>query len=449
MIPKIIIDDFSVGILEDKTIQARNGFSYCAGMDIFSEPGILKASQVLTAETQADSPNNITDAPTRIIKYGDYWYVLGGTGRIYNNSANWILVHTDTNSGVGQSMIVFNGNLHWMGNTTMGKFDGTTWTDSFKTGFTSSSYHPMIIFENSLRIGNGRYVATWDGSAAPELTDLTLPTGYTVRTLEIFGNRIIIGATKEKESTLFSWDGVSSLPEQLWEIREPYLSVIKNWNNLLWIFGGEGNIHVFNGAILTKLPKKIPFYPDFTLSTFVRPGAITESQGNLIFGFGLSSFNYGGIYMIEPKSGYPLTIPYLLSVGQTGTEPFSIAYIGAGKFYVGWKSGSNYGIDLVNTSTKVTSPYWESQIYEISITHNPVLIKGFEIIAKPMATGTSITVQYKTDDAASWTSWGTINPTNQSKVYISGIGLAKTIQIRLEFTTSANNSPEIKTIKIY
>ena len=450
--PLIIIDGFDAGILEDATIQARNGFSYCAGIDIHKEPGILKVSNALSAMRQAASPDNITDPPKWIVKYGDYYYVLGDTGRIYNNSADWILVHTDTNSGKGQSMITFNGNLHWMGDTTMGKFDGTTWTDSFKTGFTSTSYHPMVIFGDKLMIGNERYVATLDTSDTLTLQALDLPAGYIIRDLAVYGNKLMIVACKfgETISMTFSWNGTDPSFEQIWEIKEPHVFAIKNWGNLLVLFGGEGNIYLFNGATVTKLPKKIPFYPEFTQTIFVRSGAITEISGNLVFGYGVGVFNYGGVYTIANESGYPLTISHIPSPGQTGIQPMSIYNAGAEQFLLGWKSGSTYGIDSININGKVVSTaYWESQKYEVAIADNPIPVKGVELIAKPMASGTSVEVAYKKDNASSWTTLGTINSTNQSRVLLGIIGLAKTIQIRLNFTCAGNNTPEILSIKIY
>jgi hypothetical protein len=61
MNPKIIITGFDAGMLNDPTVQAANGFAWLSGMDIYDEPGFLKASNSLTAMTQAAATNNITD----------------------------------------------------------------------------------------------------------------------------------------------------------------------------------------------------------------------------------------------------------------------------------------------------------------------------------------------------------------------------------------------------
>jgi len=456
MTPKIVIDSFDAGILEDKTVQARNGFSFGAGLDIIREKGILQVSQKLEAMTEAASPNNITDRPLRILQYGLAYYALGSSGRIYKYEAGaWTKKFADTIT-VADEMIVFNGNMYWMTdnatNANMGKFDGATYTDSasFKTGFTLCAIgHPMVIFENKLRIGNGRYVATMDTAENVTLTSLTLPQGYEIYSLAVYGNRLIIGATKLLESALFSWDGATTLPEQMWEIREtPY--VLINWKNLLIILSGtKGNIYAFNGASVTRI-KTLRFKMSEFTGGIPRKGAIAEFKGNLLFGYGYNGWAYCGIYQLGVEEGFPMVMSHICSPGLSNVEPYSILSVGGDQFYVGWYDQTNCGIDAISLTTRIASTaYWESQIYEIAPASNPIPIKGIELIAKPMASGTSVTIKYKLDNASSWSTWGTINSTNQNKALVKGIGLAKTIQIQLTFTCSTSYSPEISIIRIY
>ena len=453
--PKVIIDGFEAGILADSTIQATNGFAGGAGIDIFFEPGILKVSPALTAMTEAASPNNITDKINWILKYGTEYFALGAIGRIYKYvSSAWTLQHTDATSGsAGEGFVVFNGNIHWMGDTNMGKFDGTTWTDGFKTGFTSAEWHPMIIFGDKLYVGNERYVASLDTSDALTLQALDLPQGWIIKCLAVYGNRLMIGASNAGsylECGLFSWDGTSSSFEEIWTLKENSIDAMVNWQNLLIVFAGQkGKIYAFNGASLNQLPIVIPNLLEFN-TYVICPGAVTECAGNLIFGFGVADFTYTGIYQLANKPNTPLTLPYIPSSGLSTHEIRSLLFTGNNQFLAGWYDGTNSGIDMVSTTARIaTTAYWESQIYEIAIGDNPIPIKGVELIARPMPTNTSVTVKYKKDNPTSWSTLGTINSTNQDKVLLGITGLCKTIQIRLEFTCSANNSPKIQTIRIY
>ena len=68
----ITIDDFSFGILTDKTIPAKNGYHFSAGLDIHSDEGILQPSQAL--KVMAEDNNAING--------GIYWMTN------FTNSAN-------------------------------------------------------------------------------------------------------------------------------------------------------------------------------------------------------------------------------------------------------------------------------------------------------------------------------------------------------------------------
>lgn len=466
MTPKIIINGFETGILEDKTIQAKNGFSLGAGLDIIREKGILKVSQKLKRMPEADSPNDITDRIVRILSYypsggSPCYYALGSTGKIYKYSGGWTKQHADSITGADE-MIVFNGNLYWVTDdytsSNIGKYDGSTWTDSasFKTGLNAGVEHPMVVFVDTLMIGNGRYVATLDSSENLNTEALDLPSGWEICSLASYGTKVIIGAYKKTsfKGALFSWDGTSKTFDNIWDMGMEIPDAMHNWKNYLIIFSsGVGNIYAFNGATIEKIKSLKFLIPQF-YTAIPRKGAIDILDGNLIFGYD-ASWDYGGIFQLIDAPGLPLILSHIPSVGlksgSNTTEIWSVFVNGTESFMTGWyQEGAGTGIDTISTTDKISSgAYWESQVYEVSYEENPVPIRGIELIAKPMASGTSVIVKYKKNNASSWSTWGTINSSNQNHAIIKGIGLAKTIQIRLEFTCSGNNSPEIQAIKIY
>src|SRR4030042_88545 len=129
MKPLITISSFTNGILSESTLPATNGFSFGAGVDIFSEPGFLKVSQSLDAMSEAATTNDITDGMHWMVKYSGLNKVFGlgsgGSGRIYaydlGQSSKWALTHDDTNTCWGQGMLEFNGDLFWASNGYLGR----------------------------------------------------------------------------------------------------------------------------------------------------------------------------------------------------------------------------------------------------------------------------------------------------------------------------------------
>ena len=469
--PIIIIDGFSNGIVPDATLQLRNGCNFCYGIDLFKEQGILQVSQKVSAMTQHAAPNNITGDINWIVYFtkDNVTYALDDQGRIYDyTSSEWALEHTDGNTGVGNGMIEYNDYLYWASNGSLGRFDGgVAWTDSYKA-FTAAdtNWHPMAVFNGRLYVGDGKYVAMLESDGTWSATKLTLPVGYRVRSMAVYGDRLIIGTWRGTqiyyvpEATMFSWDGVSASWEQVWTLGECGIHALYLWQNVLIVFAGTaGNIYQFNGVNLSRIVSLPKIKPGEGEWGQVGPGAVCEWQGNLLFGFRASEISPSNIYCLGRKTSadpLALTVPIVPTSGKSGAfRVTAIAqYRQSDLFYAFHETGATpaYGVDHFNSNRRISSgAYWESQIYEISRDSQSRPIKGFEILARPLQTSNTGVVEYKKDNASAWTSWGTITSANQDRVFLKTAGLAKTLQLRLEFTTATGNnySPEIFTIKIF
>ena len=526
MKPIITIDGYDAGILSDATIQARNGLSWCAGINTQKEKGILQVSQKLVAIAQATSANNINESIYWMVDYikNSKIYALGNGGDIYayslSQSTKWALIHDSAYNNFS-GMIEYNSELFYASNNYLGRMvndtldgdhnnsattisltdatnfhtSGTitigseviTYTgkstndltgctrgargstaaahsggavvygfkDSYKSIDLDVNRHPMTIYMGKLMGGAGGYIFTLDSDGTWVKQALTLPAGYKVKSLEVYGDRLVIGTQlgSQSKAVLFTWDGVSDLPEDTFILKEKGITAMANWrNNLICFAGDKGNIYAFNGAALDK----IITIPHIAIggSFNVKAGAVDEYMGDLVFGFNHPNKD-PAIYCLskEPGKGMTLTISHILSGGLSDDiSPNALLQTTTGIFYVAWRNltESTYGIDKIDTSNKIVSTaYSDSQVYEIQLGNQPQLIKGVELIAKPMASGTKVNIDYKLDSAASWSDLGDINSSNQHQV-LKGIGArAKTIQIRLNFTASSNNSPEISKINIY
>jgi hypothetical protein len=317
----------------------------------------------------------------------------------------------------------------------------------------------MITFAGKAMIGDGKYIVTRDSADTWDATALDLPSGYVITCLAVYGNRLIIGTQEPQkgEGKIFTWDGVSDSYIEELNVYENGVFAMFPYKNYLLIFAGlSGNIYLYNGASLEKI-KKLPNIDLYaTPLSYGYVGPVVNIAGNIYFSCRSSATGlYNGLWclgQIEPGDPISLTLKHLPS---GATAPYARIYaiysLQEGTILTSWSNTntSAFGIDVVSSSAKFASAIWESQIYEISNNGQGVPITGIELIAKPMSANTAVVVKYKLDNASSWTTGPIINSTNQNDVVWALSGLAKTIQVRLEFTVSGNNSPQISSIRIY
>ena len=462
MRPILKIDDFSEGILADKTIQTGKGFSYGVALDIATEWGKLQPSYKTEAMGEDASPNDITDGITWMRYYNNYVYGLGngGSNRIYRYDTSWSLVHDDSNVGWGQGMEVYGSNLYWASNGYLGTYDGTTWTDSFQSfAVGDTHWHPMKVFMGKLMIGDGRYIATWDGTVW-NATALTLPVGYKVRCLEVYGDRLAIGTWRGSniydynDAILFTWDGDETHTyEQAINVHESGILSMGVWENRLWVIAGvKGNIYVYNGSLLEKFPT--PFPGDFSGGDWmeVYPDAMEVWKGRLLIAKSGGN-NKNSIYELVKNLRGKIAMSSFLTISEEVSDAliqiYSVKSLGTGSLYFSRVYNSVYGVDKINIDRRADA-IWESQVYEVENGNQPRLIKGIELQAEPMASGVSVDVKYDLGESGSWTTLGTINSTNQDN-FLPLLKRAKRLQIRLELNPSGltGDSPKISKILVY
>lgn len=450
--PIITIDNFNSGVLGDSTENVSNGGQAFVNLDIHKESSILQVSQALTQET---------DVFADLVKWmiydqndSQYW-ALGHLGNLYKSTSiggTWSLDSSIGSYGTG--MIVYNGSKYYANGTQLKAHGGDTHTISEDTEF-----QPMAIYLGCLFTGHSRYISKLESDNTYTEQALTLPVGHRVKSLDVYGNRLVIGTWfgtniyDKAESYLFTWDGTSTFPEQSFYLEECGINALISWENILLGFAGiQGNVYAFNNAFLDKA-KQIPNISALTGDySYVNPGAVAQYGGNILAGNSVGSGSaLGGIWEFGRKTEdlpFAMSLPYLISTGNTDVRIGAILNGGTNRFLVSWEDDGAYGLDSLNTTAKATSGYYETQKYEIADGRHARLIKGTAITAEPMPTGTSVTVSYKANDAADWTAGGTINSTNQNQVlWLSFRG--KVAQFKYTLTSKDNTTPKIKRIEIF
>ncbi len=456
--PIITIENFSAGILADPTENVTNGGQMFYGLDIHRDTSTLQVSQKLTQETDV-----FTDLVKWIVRDENeatykYW-ALGDAGNLYKSKSIGGTWSKDSNvGGSGQGLIVYNGERwHCTDTALVGSTSGSEEIDS------DTLWHPATIYLGKLTVGAGRYIATRDADGVFVKRALTLPLGCRIKSIDVYGDRCVIGVWKgtniydQAESYLFTWDGITTFPEQSFYLEEHGQNALISWENILLDFAGiGGNVYAFNNAFL-DIAKQVPnIYTDAGDYAYVNPGAVAQYGGNILAGMSIGSGSaLGGVWEFGRKTEdmpFAMTLSHPISTGNTDVEIGAIMTGGANRFLASWKDGSNYGMDALDTTAKYSMGYFETQKYEIAaikpISSERKLVRGTAITAEPMADDTSVVVKYKADGAGSWSTGGTIDSTNQHEVLYLTFR-AKVAQLRYELNTDSNNSPVIKRIEIF
>lgn len=401
----------------------KGSFAFGQGLDIKSDPELLDQNYVMTKA----SGSNVTGLPKWIVQNGTTYYAYCSDGKIHSDASSWTSLRTVSNAG-GQGLAVFNDYLWYTQDTQLGRYGllsgSPSFTDNFQTGLTSTAAYdwaPLIVFLNKLIVAHGRTISSVDTSDTWTASHFTLPVGWTIKTLEVRGDFLYIGAfrgssvTSEEQGALFAWDGTSTTWNSVEFINESGVNAILNHGDTLFLWAGtRGNMYQLVNGNYVKL-KRIPNIGDGKVAE-VYPGAVTAFNGIVHFGAAGSTDSttlYNGVYTWgRAEKNYPDVLNYDYPI-STGTTQGTTLLIGAvksvspTKLYVGWRDGANYGIDLISTTTKQSNTILESLIEDFDTPYRRKTFKDLKILTAPLASGDTITVKCKRDRESSWQTLGT------------------------------------------
>ena len=184
---------------------------------------------------------------------------------------------------------------------------------------------------------------------------------------------------------IFLWDGVASRYNKFIDITESGVnSLLSIENNLLALAGTKGNIYQFTGERLSKV-KNIP---GITASEYaeIYPGAISNWKGIPHFGLasaGTAATLVRGVYTyghLDKNFPLALNMAYTISIGTTTGTTLQIGSVFADsptELYVGWRDNTDYGIDLVSTTTPFATAVYTSRIFDGGDPFRRKLFKNF------------------------------------------------------------------------
>lgn len=289
---------------------------------------------------------------------------------------------------------------------------------------TDTQWHPALYFPaaQKLCIGNGNFLAVYDNvlyrepGARTGSERLQFAKEEKVRCLALYTDYLAIGVWKgtsvsdDGESRIYFWNGTSRTYSNFKDIPGEVNAMITGNDGLLYVWhGGYGHLSIFDGSL--TLVKTIPLVGE-NKTIEIYPGAVSNWRGVPHFGIsdGTSTtvqrgvWAYGTVNKNFPRS---LNLEYPISTGTTtgtGVQIGALLGVGPDQIFVSWKDSSSYGVDLIDTANDQASVYVETLYFDANTPHLPKNATAIKVTHYPLASGQSITVEYKADNTTGgWT----------------------------------------------
>lgn len=317
------------------------------------------------------------DYITGSTNYDNSSYLCNTNGKIFKNTAGtWNLIHTVTpavcNAIFGDSILdagTETGNLYYVSNTNVGKFDGLGWTDAWQTLKVNngSNQATIIKFLKFICISNLEYLAVYDiGADSFNNERLKMPNGFNIKWMKATTDFLIIGANHSTlGGIIVLWDGISTTYNSVIDLGDVLSYGADVDNNICYILTDDGWISSLTGGSsnLQKL-QRLPDYEDRELSShsprLINANAIKFYNGLLYFGMtgAIKDLNkrytYSGIYVYDPIKNvtyFKNALSGLGVIGNTESTPGAINLIHIDTYTnllrVAW-SGGNSAIPIVD-----------------------------------------------------------------------------------------------------
>ena len=388
-------------------------------------------------------------------------YGFDNTGRIYkrDSGGNWTQVYKDPDGAIKGAaewpLDTGKTYLYWACDTELKRKEipgVSSWNDvtTVADNLTSATWHTIREAGGALMIANKTALAMvgYDGSYTNEALDL-IP-GNIANTLVERNGRVIIGTARSADPTR----GVNAAIDS-----EVPLAQVGNDGEIFYAnmtdsipvkrFPGGGQV---NPDGVTNEVEEVNFFEwEQNALSWIDKQAV----GNLsLWGVYSADSGYNGIYALgrsNKNHAFTMNLDYLLSVDEIG----AMANVN-GTLVVSYKSGSDFGVKAVDSTTKAQGVY-EGLDFHAPI-KKPASITTWDVVEMfmaPLPSGASVQFWYKLNKTGSFiqaytadgaTSFSTAN----GKKAVFRIGAEGEIfEPRMVLNPSGNNSPEIYRLRVY
>lgn len=471
--PVLITNWNNGGISDSKFSGVADSLYRMVGVDVHTEPAVIKAEQKLTKDSGA--------TVTEFVKWqvtssnGNTYHFSADTGKIWerNSSGTWSLVYTTSpNNGEAKCLgaIEHNGYIIWATQTRIHRIlavnanGSANWTanatvnwQSFTNG--NLNYHPMVEQNLNLYVGDGNLLAEWDGTNwTANALDIKSP--LVIKSLGKLSTDVLIGTEVSSNVTkteIFRWNTWSVSFSSSDPIEENGINAFLPADNYVYVSAGRsGNIYVYDGVSL-ELFKKVTGTYSATATATVHPDAVSNLQGQVLFGLSNVSNNPAlqGVYRLGRHSrnyNWILDLAYPISERNTGELVLSGIEIGSittqgERIFVSWKNGASYGVDMLDYSNKLDKAYFETRVMRPD-RYNFSTFTKFDIPYNSLPANTSIALSYDKNYSNTYTTptSSLVDDTDRKILSLEEGIEATSLQLKIVFTCSANATPSLEAI---
>ena len=471
--PVLITNWNNGGIADSKWSGVADSLYRMVGVDVHSEPAVLKAEQKLTKSSGSTVDEFVKWQITS--SNGNTYHFSSQSGKIWerNSSGTWSLVYTTSpaaGSAATLGAIEHNGYIIWATQNRLHRIlaananGSANWTANATANwqtFTNSNlnYHPMVEQNLNLYIGDGNLLAEWDGTSfTPNALDIKNP--LVIKSLGKLSTDVLIGTEVDSNVTkteILRWNTWSVSFSSSDPIEEVGINAFLPADNYVYVSAGRtGNIYVYDGVSL-ELFKKVQGTYSSTSTVTVHPDAVSNLQGQVLFGLSNVAGNPAlqGVYRLGRHSknyNWILDLAYPISERSGGNLVLSGIEIGSiitrGEvIYVSWKNDTTYGVDALDYSNKLDKAYIETRIMRPD-RYNFSTFTKFDLPYSSLPASTGVTLYYDKNYSGSYTTPTSSQTTDIDRKIITleeGIE-ATALQLKLVFTCSGNNTPSLEAI---
>ena len=465
------------GLADSKWSGTKDTLFKLVGLDMHSEPAVLKTEQKLTKETTGTTPDELCKW-TLQSSNGRTYAFSSESGKIWERPSNgtWALVHTTT-PAAGEAKclgaIEFQGYIIWATESRLHRILATDaegsgeWTANVSEDWqtftvTNTDYHPMVEQNLNLYIGDGNQVSEWDGTTFTA-TALDIKTPLVIKSLGKWRTDILIGTIVDDnitETEILRWNTWSVSFSSTDPIKEVGINAFLPADNFVYVSAGKvGNIYIYDGEKL-ELFKKVQGSYSASKTCVVHPNAVANFNGQVLFGVSNDSGNpcLQGVYRFGRHSrNYPwiLDMPYPISERSgsdfvtSGIEIGSITVVGQ-KILVAWQNGSTKGVDLLDTSNKLNGAYFETRVMRPDRLKQ-TMWEDFELAYNELPASTALAITKDANYAGSYSALGSsqVQDSDRNVLRYEERLEATTLQLKCVFTTNSNDTPSLESLFVY
>jgi hypothetical protein len=443
-IVEIKLNNFSGGVSDDPRENNATKFQIAKHFDIFSNPTRLTPYRSLEADTNDGA--TATGMKQYLVQDFAYHsasaklYGLGQNGSGYPKivykadatTGNWTLpASSEGNAGVKNGCFVEYKDYLWgfQGTNQVWKWGLLSGAPSITnsastTGTTITSVAQGLVFEDYLYLPYNNKI--WRATDATTFSDsyLTVPSNFKITSLTAYGKYIAIAcapiSTYNGNSKVFLWNGRSTEVQEAIDWGEGELRILETiegylvgvtdryLNNATGAGRGSMIIQMYSGG--TPQVVKEVFTQALTNKTIPIQKAVKNNR--LFFAAKIMTNSAGttyneGIWSFGRKNvGYPFALN--LDIIDENVDTDGIQAIGSAANYFFITHSGDGSIDKTNdAATYAFSSTYESQIIDFGDVANDKTLLALKVSFRKMASGESITANYRVDGATSWTLIGT------------------------------------------